>query len=187
MKRQPPTTNRHRPPTTNCRDRQRRPTTNCQPLPTANNHQSPITNHQTPPTNTIRHQPPVANCQPPIAANRHQPWFSTWNARGLFWEIWFRNNFSFPLRTALGGGGGRFPLHPAYNRGLLLEGGGGFWRGVGWHTLALCIWNCCLVLFNCFDVYKGQGATHHIIWPTLPTSVYYAIPFLLQPHDPCWM
>ena len=47
-----------------------------------------------------------------------------------------------------GGGGLRTPPY-------LEGGGGGFWGGVGWHTLALCILNCCSVLFNCFDVYKG--------------------------------
>ena len=66
-----------------------------------------------------------------------------------------------------------------------LRRGGGFWGGVGWHTLALCILNCCLVLFNCFDVYKGQGAAHHIIWPTLPPLLSCAILFFLQPHDTC--
>ena len=51
--------------------------------------------------------------------------------------------------------------------------GGGFWAGVGSHTLALCILNCCLVPFNCFDVYKAQGTRHHVLlevaaWPTWP-------------------
>ena len=75
--------------------------------PNANRHQPPTTNrHQLPTTN--RHQLPVANCQPPTTANRqlptanrHQPWLSTWSARGLFWENWYRNSFFSPLRTAL--------------------------------------------------------------------------------------
>ena len=58
-------------------------------------------NHQPPPTAANRQRQPTAtNCQPPTA-NRHQPWLSTWSARGLFWENWFRNTFFFPLRTAL--------------------------------------------------------------------------------------
>ena len=79
---QPPTANHHRPP----------PTTNHQP-PTATNH------HQTPPTASS--QLPTANRRQPPTANRHQLWLSTWSARGLFWENWFRNTFFFPLRTAL--------------------------------------------------------------------------------------
>ena len=126
--RQPPTATNRQPPT--AANRQRRPTANGQPLPTATNHQPPATNHQPPPTTTNRHQPPITNHQspttnrrqppptatnhqlptanrqpPPTAqpptANRHQPWLSTWSARGLFWENWFRNTFFFPLRTAL--------------------------------------------------------------------------------------
>ena len=111
--RQLPTTNRHQPPTTNrCQPpaatNRQLPTTANRHQPPSTNHQPPITNHQPPPTTTNRHQPPVANCQPPTAnrrqpptANHHQPWLSTWSARGLFWENWFRNTFFFPLRTAL--------------------------------------------------------------------------------------
>ena len=97
-KRQPPTATNRQPPT--AANRQRRPTANCQPLPTATNHQSPTTNRRQPPPTATNRQLPTANRQPLPTANRHQPWLSTWSARGLFWENWFRNTFFFPLRTA---------------------------------------------------------------------------------------
>ena len=85
---QPPTASSHQPPTATNRqpatvaNRQRPPTANRQPLPTATNHQSPtttttnrhqtpITNHQLPPTTTNRHQPLVANCQLPPTMVEH--------------------------------------------------------------------------------------------------------------------
>ena len=68
--------------------------TNRQLPTTANRHQPPTTNHQ-PITAANHHQPPpTASCQLPTA-NRHQPWLSTWSARGIFWENWYRNTFSF--------------------------------------------------------------------------------------------
>ena len=115
----PSTANRHQPPATN--RRQPPAATNRQLPTTANRHQPPITNHQPPPTTTNRHQPPVANCQPPTAtnrqpptANRHQPWLSTWSARGLFWENWFRNTFFFPVKDRPGHWGSttRHPTAP---------------------------------------------------------------------------
>ena len=80
------------------------------------------------------------------------------------------------------GRGGAFPPHPA-----LKGGGGGLLGWGGMAYLSTVILNCCLVLFNCFDVSKGQGAAHHTIWPPLPPSMSCAIPFFLQPHDPCLM
>ena len=102
--RQPPTATNHQPPT--AANRQRRPTANCQPLPTATNHQSPTTNRRQPPP-TASCQLPTANRRHPPTANRHQPWLSTWSARGLFWENWFRNIFFFPVKD-----------RPAPTRGL---------------------------------------------------------------------
>ena len=96
---QPPTTNRHQPPATN--RRQPPAATNRQLPTTANRLQPPTASHQPPPTTINRHQPPVANCQPPTA-NCHQPWLSTWSARGLFWENWYRNTFFFPVKDTPG-------------------------------------------------------------------------------------
>ena len=93
---QPPTTNRHQPPPTASGDQP--PTANhCQPPPTTN-HQPPTAanHHQPPPTASC--QPPTANRRQPPTAKRHQPWLSTWSARGLFWENWFRNTFFFPVK-----------------------------------------------------------------------------------------
>ena len=60
---------------------------------------------------------------------------------------------------------------------MLLQGGLLGWGGMAY--LSTVYFEFSLVLFNCFDVYKGQGAAHHIIWPTLPPCVSYAIPFFL--------
>ena len=108
----PSTANRHQPPTSN---RQQR--TANHPPPATNRRQPPDSHHYQPPRTTNRQPPtaanhlqalPTASCQPPTThrhqpptANRHHPWLSTWSARGLFWENWFRNTFFFPLRTAL--------------------------------------------------------------------------------------
>ena len=86
----PPPTANHQPPATN----------RCQP-PAATNRQLPTTANRRQPPPTASCQPPTANRRQPPTANRHQPWLSTWSARGLFWENWFRNTFFFPLRTAL--------------------------------------------------------------------------------------
>ena len=71
------TTNRHQPPTANCRQP---PAATNQP-PIATNH------HQPPPTNSRRQPPPIANC--------HQPWLNIWATRSLFAKLLFRNTFFF--------------------------------------------------------------------------------------------
>ena len=105
----PSTANRHQPPTTN--GHQPPPTASGDQPPTANHCQPPPTTNHQPPTAANHHQPPpTASCQLPTAnrrqlptANRHQPWLSTWSARGLFWENWFRNTFFFPVKDRPGG------------------------------------------------------------------------------------
>ena len=42
------------------------------------------------------------------------------------------------------GGGGSHPTPLRRGEGCFYGGGGGFWGGVGWHTLALCILICVL-------------------------------------------
>ena len=155
---QPPTANSHQPPTANRQpptaSHQPPPTASGQPLPTATNHQSPTTNRrQAPPTATNRHQPPVANCQPPTAANRQPPtWLSTWSARGLFWENWFRNTFFFPAKDHL--------ITILHHRFVFLEatvtstrGGGG---GFGPQTPLFCRISQC----NNGARFGGRGAPH---------------------------
>ena len=91
---QPPTTNRHQPPATN--RRQPPAATNRQLPTTANRLQPPTASHQPPPTASC--QLPTANCRQSPTANCHQPWLSTWSARGLFWENWYRNTFFFSVK-----------------------------------------------------------------------------------------